>query len=169
MAGEQTLPAVLRAAAERFRDRPAFVEGQRTPTFADLLAEVRATARGYLAHGLEPGDRVCLWAPNSLDWVVAALAVSYAGGTLVPINSRSTGHEAADIVDHTKAKIVVVADGFLGRTQIADLRGASALPSVRQVVEIADLDAVNAAGRDVPAADVEARADAVAVTGASSP
>jgi acyl-CoA synthetase (AMP-forming)/AMP-acid ligase II len=157
----QTLPAVLRAAAERFGDRPALVDGQRMPTFADLLAEVRATARGYLAHGLEPGDRVCVWAPNSIDWVVAALAVSYAGGTLVPVNSRYTGHEAADIVDRTKARIVVVADGFLDRTQIADLKAASDLPHVREVVDIADLDALNRVGRDVAHDEVEARADAV--------
>ena len=59
--------------------------------------------------------------------MVAALAVSYAGGTLVPVNSRYTGHEVADIVDRTGGRFVVVADGFLGRTQVADLRAASAL------------------------------------------
>ena len=64
----------------------------------------------------------CVWGPNSVDWVVAALAASYAGGTLVPVNSRYTGHEVADVVDRTGATLVVVHDGFLGRTQIADLR-----------------------------------------------
>ena len=161
MPGPQTLPAALCAAAQAHGDHLAYVDGQRMPTFADLLAEVRATARGYLAHGLQPGERVCLWAPNSLDWVIAALAVSYAGGTLVPVNSRYTGHEAADIVDRTEARIVVVADGFLDRTQVADLRAASQLPSVRQVVDIADLDQVNAAGHAVTSDEVEARADAV--------
>jgi acyl-CoA synthetase (AMP-forming)/AMP-acid ligase II len=104
---------------------------------------------------------VCIWAPNSLDWVVAALAVSYAGGTLVPANSRYTGHEVAEIVDRTSARVVVVADGFLGRTQIADLRAASDLASVRTVVDVTELDALVEAGRDVDAEDVEARADAV--------
>jgi acyl-CoA synthetase (AMP-forming)/AMP-acid ligase II len=156
-----TLPAVLRAAAERFGDRPAFVAGERRLSFRGLLDAVRDVARGYVAHGLEPHDRVCLWAPNSLDWVVAALAVSYAGGTLVPVNSRYTGHEAADIVDRTKARIVVVADGFLDRTQIADLRAASDLPHVRQVVDIALLADLVRAAEAVTEDVVEARADAV--------
>lgn len=156
-----TLPAALRAAAERFGDHPAYVEGDRTLSFRGLLEEVRAVARGYVAHGLRPGERVCVWGPNGIDWVVAALAVSYAGGTLVPINSRYTGHEAADIVDRTHARVVVVADGFLGRTQIADLRAASDLPSVSEVVDLADLASVVAAGAGTPEAEVEARADAV--------
>ena len=49
----------------------------------------------------------------------------------MPANSRYTGHEVADLVDRTGATIVVVADGFLGRTQIADLRAASDLASRR--------------------------------------
>ena len=109
-----TLPGVLRAAAERYGDRPAYVEGDRTVSFTELLDQVRAVARGYVALGLEPGDRVVVWAPNSIDWVVAGLAVSYAGGTLVPANSRYTGHEVGDIVDRTGASLVLVADGFLG-------------------------------------------------------
>jgi acyl-CoA synthetase (AMP-forming)/AMP-acid ligase II len=157
----RTLPAALREAAERFGDHPAYVEGDRTLSFRGLLDEVRALARGYAASGVEPGDRVAVWAPNSIDWVVAALAASYAGGTLVPVNSRYTGHETAEIVDRTRARLVVVADGFLGRTQIDDLRAASDLPSVAQVVDIAALDAVVRAGEQVPRSDVEARADAV--------
>jgi HIP---CoA ligase len=160
--GPQTLPAVLRAAAETFGDHPAYVEGARTLSFSELLDDVRAVARGYLAHGLEPGERVCVWAPNSIEWVLAALAVSYAGGTLVPVNSRYTGHEVADIVDRTGARIVVVADGFLGRTQIADLLAAGELASVREIVDLADLPRLLDAGAAIPGADVEARADAVA-------
>ena len=105
----QTLPAVVRAAAERFGARDAVVDGQVTLSFADLLDAVRDTARGYLALGLEPGERVALWAPNSWQWEVAALAVTYAGGTLVPLNTRYTGHEAADVVRRTHARFVVLA------------------------------------------------------------
>ena len=65
----------------------------------------------------------CVWAPNSIDWAVAALAVSYAGGVLVPANTRFTGHEVLDLVTGPRP-LVVVADGFLGRNQVADLRAA---------------------------------------------
>ena len=146
---EGTVPAVLRAAAETYGEHPAFVADGRTLTFAGLLEEVRATAAGYRERGFAPGDRLVLWAPNSLEWVVAALAVSYAGGTLVPANSRYTGHEVADLVDRTHATLVVLADGFLGRTQAADLRGASDLASVREVIEIGELATVRAEPGDI--------------------
>ena len=139
-ASPRTIPGVLRAAATTYADRPAYVEGARRVSFAELLEVVRGTAAGYAARGLRPGDRVVLWAPNSIDWVVAALAVSYAGGTLVPANSRYTGHEVAELVDRTHARLVVVADGFLGRTQITDLRAASGLASVTEVIDLADLN-----------------------------
>ncbi|WP_183408143.1 FadD3 family acyl-CoA ligase [Nocardioides pocheonensis] len=159
----RTLPGVLRAAAHRFGDHPAYVEGERNVSFQALLDHVRDVARGYLAYGLEPGFRVVVWAPNSIDWVVAALAVTYAGGTLVPANSRYTGHEVADLVDRTGAALVVVDDGFLGRTQVADLRAASALPSVRDVIDIKFLqvDVGDVDAHDVTLDEVEARADAV--------
>lgn len=157
----RTLPAVLAAAAERFGEHPAYVESDRTLSHAGLLEEVRATAQGYVALGLQAKDRVVVWAPNSIDWAVSALAVSYAGGVLVPANSRYTGHEVADIVDRTRATLVVAADGFLGRTQIADLQAASDLASVREVIDIENLAWVQDLGEGVTTEEIEARAGGV--------
>ncbi|GAA1772133.1 FadD3 family acyl-CoA ligase [Nocardioides hankookensis] len=155
----QTIPAALGDAADRFGDHPAYVQDGEVVTFLELLRRVRRAARGYVAAGLEPGDRVVVWAPNSIAWVVAALATSYAGGTLVPANSRYTGHEVAEIVDRTSARIVVVEDGFLGRTQIADLRAASELASVSLVVELAHLADIDMGS--VTTADVDRLAESV--------
>jgi len=146
-----TVPGVLRAAARTHGDKPAYVDGDRTVTFAELLALVQSTAGGYAALGFSPGDRLVLWAPNSIDWVVAALATSYAGGTLVPANSRYTAHEVADIIERTDAKLVVIADGFLDRTQRADL---TPLVPGRTLIDITELPT-----SDSP--EVEGRADAV--------
>ncbi len=131
-----TLAAALRDAAGRHGDRLAVVEGDRTLSFSDLLQGVRITAAGYIALGLEPGDRVCLWAPNSTDWIVAGLAASYAGATLVPVNSRYTGHEAYDIAARTGARIFVVANGFLGRDQVSELRAVGDLPELSAIVTL---------------------------------
>ena len=131
-----TVPGVLRAAARTHGEKPAYVNGDRTVTFAELLALVQSTARGYAGLGLAPGDRLVLWAPNSIDWVVAALATSYAGGTLVPANSRYTAHEVADLVERTDAKLVVLADGFLDRTQLADL---TPLVPGRTLIDVTEL------------------------------
>lgn len=182
----QTLPAALRAAATAYADRPAVVDGERTVTFAELLDRVRTTARAYAALGVEPGDRVALWAPNSLDWIVCGLAASYAGAALVPLNTRYKGAEVAEIVVRSGTRLLVVEDGFLGRSQYAELAEAAAehadelgsesdlvpgLPSLDAVVRIgegelppgltsaADLPAV---ANDVPLDVIELRADAIA-------
>ena len=149
-----TLPAALRAAATSFGDANAYVEGDRALTFNGLLESVRGVAGGYVTRGLQPGERVVVWAPNSIDWVLAALAVSYAGGVLVPANSRYTGHEVADIVERTDARLVVVEDGFLGRSQIAELSAAGV--DARRIVSMENLGRLS-----VEHPDVEARADAV--------
>jgi len=160
-----TIPAILRAAAERYGDKPAYVEGGRTLTYADLHDQVRELARRYVGHGLAAGERVVAWGPNSIEWVIAALATTYAGATLVPANSRYTGHEVADLVDRTGATTVMVADGFLGRRQLEELRAASEIPSVRVLGEISKLSLDHRGGerqvREATVEEVEARADAV--------
>ena len=136
MLGCETLPSLLRAAAEEFGERPAYVEGDRTVSYAELLDRVRAVAVAYVDAGLEVGDRVALWAPNSIEWAVAALAVTYAGGELVPLNSRYVASEVADVLQRVDAHAVIVADGFLGGTQVADLE---AVGTTAWVVDLADL------------------------------
>ena len=137
MLGCDTLPDLLRAAAEEFGERPAYVEGERVLSFGGLLDRVRGVATAYVDSGLGPGDRVAIWAPNSTDWAVAALAVTYAGGQLVPLNSRYTAHEVADVLDRVDARLVVVEDGFLGRTQVADLEATG---TKARIVDLAGLD-----------------------------
>ena len=168
-----TLPDALRCAAQRYGDRPAVVDGELTLTFGQLLEQVREAARAYAALGVRPGDRVLVWAPNTWHWVVAGLAVSYAGATLVPVNSRYTAHEVADVARRTRATLVVVADGFLGRHQVDDLLevgqgpqtklirispGAVLKPPATQLVDWDDLAAVAAT---VAADDIEQRAGEV--------
>lgn len=151
MLGLETLPALLRDAAERFGDHPAYVEGSRTVSYADLLGLVERTSAAY---GLSPGDRVVIWGPNSIDWAVAALAVSYTGGVLVPVNSRYVGAEVADVVERTDAKVVVVHDGFLGRDQVRELADAGVTDQVVTLQDLLSRDSVPATPPDVSPDDV---------------
>ena len=120
----QSLPALLRDAAERFGDHPAYVEGDRTVSYAELLRLVEKTAEIYDNSGRSVGEKIVIWGPNSIDWAVAALAVSYAGSVLVPVNSRYVGSEVVDIAERTNASLIVVHDGFLGREQVHELTKA---------------------------------------------
>lgn len=135
-----TIPAVLRAAAERYDDRPAYVEDGRVLTFAGLLDRVERTASAYRAAGVGAGDRVVLWAPNSTACAIALLAVSWAGATLVPANTRYLGAEVAEIAERVDAALVVVEDGFLGRAQVAELRAEGLTRPVALLADVTDPD-----------------------------
>ncbi len=132
------LPALVRDAAERFGDHPAYVVGASSLSYAGLLDRVERTAEAYRAAGVGPGDRVVLWGPNSIEWAVAGLAASYAGGVLVPVNSRYVGPEVADVVRRTDARLVVVDDGFLGRHQVQELAEAGVTERVVGLPEVTD-------------------------------
>jgi acyl-CoA synthetase (AMP-forming)/AMP-acid ligase II len=99
-----TLPGLVQDAATRFGEAEAIVDlhgpGASTTRWSfDRLAEEVATAtRAVVAHGIEPGDRVAIWAPNCAEWVVAALGSVGAGAVLVPLNTRYKGAEAAYIL-----------------------------------------------------------------------
>ncbi|KRC50024.1 MULTISPECIES: FadD3 family acyl-CoA ligase [unclassified Nocardioides] len=135
-----TIPAVLRDAAQRYGDRPAYVENDQVLTFADLLDRVERTASAYRDAGVRRGDRIVLWAPNSTAWVIAALAVSWSGATLVPANTRYLGAEVAEIVERVGAALVVVEDGFLGRHQIDELRAEGVSRSVVTLASVTAAD-----------------------------
>src|SRR6476619_4560021 len=110
----RTLPAVLAAGARAWPDQEAVVDGEVRLTFAGFAEAVERFAAALVAAGVEPGDRVALWAPNSWRWVVAALGTVTAGAVMVPLNTRFKGTEAGYILRRTRATVLVTDDGFLG-------------------------------------------------------
>ncbi|THA28118.1 fatty acid--CoA ligase family protein [Streptomyces sp. A1277] len=166
-----TVAQLVRAAAERYGDREAVVEGRTRLTYTGLGARVERAAAACMAAGVEPGDRVAVWAPNTLDWIVSALGAVTAGAVLVPLNTRFKGAEAAYVLERCRARLLFVTGTFLGTSYVASLRRASAeLPHLEKVVVLADTapeDYVTwkdflAAGEGVSSAAVRARADAIA-------
>jgi acyl-CoA synthetase (AMP-forming)/AMP-acid ligase II len=162
-----TIPAAVAHAARAFGSAPALVEpGARQWSWEQVHAEVRRVARALIAYGLQPGDRLAVWAPNSAQWMLTALGASYAGLTLVPVNTRYTGVEALDVIHRSDARGLVVTGPFLGVDRLAALRAAAAedgIPLPRLIVTLPDdWKTFLAYGDDVPAGRADARADAVA-------
>jgi HIP---CoA ligase len=118
-----TVAALVQEAGERFGPLDAVVDGSRRVTFAELATAVRRAAAGCAAHGVGPGDRVAIWGPNSLEWVVSALGALSAGSSLVPLNTRFKAAEALDIVDRSGSRLVFVSRPFLGNDYAAMLGG----------------------------------------------
>jgi acyl-CoA synthetase (AMP-forming)/AMP-acid ligase II len=108
-----TIPALTAAAAEQFAEQIAIEDGNTRLTYAQLFEEARSFGAGLAAAGIEPGDRVAIWAPNSARWVVAFLGLSRAGAVLVPVNTRFKGGEAADILARSRARALVTVTDFL--------------------------------------------------------
>ena len=109
-----TIPAVLRAAVAEVPDREAVVTPEARLTYAQLLDLVQTFSRAALASGIGAGDRVALWVPNTVDWVVAMLGLTGIGAIIVPINTRFKGEEARYLLDKTQASTLLVDDAFVG-------------------------------------------------------
>ncbi|MEZ5320952.1 MAG: FadD3 family acyl-CoA ligase [Microthrixaceae bacterium] len=131
------MPALAMRAARLFGDREAVVDLGVEPalrlTFADLEREARATARALVHAGIEPGDRVAIWAPNIWEWPVALVGLHMAGAVLVPLNTRYKGTEAAFILGRSGAKALFCVNGFLGNDYVGMLAG-SELPELTTTV-----------------------------------
>ena len=165
MTGQLTTPAVLDRMACDFADNDALITADRRFTFAELREEVRHTAAAIVGSGVHPGDRVALWSPNTWHWVVACLAIHYAGAVVVPINTRYTAEEAADIIGRTGAPLLIAMGRFLGVDRVAELN-RDALPALRRIVRIPVEDSDGTwddflAGPQPPLSEVDARAEAV--------
>jgi acyl-CoA synthetase (AMP-forming)/AMP-acid ligase II len=120
-----TIPDLIGRAAAESGDREALVDGDLRWTFADLAEQVYRCAGAMIAAGVEPGDRVAVWAPNGHRLVVAALGAVTAGAVLVPVNTRFKGDEAGWILSRSGARLLLVENGFLGNDYVGMLREAA--------------------------------------------
>ena len=108
-----TLAQLLFSSAEQFAGRTAIEENGESIDFAQLPERVMAFTRGLMAMGIQVGDRVGIWAPNSTDWILAALGIHCAGAVLVPINTRMKGLEAADVLERSGCRLLFIQQRFL--------------------------------------------------------
>lgn len=159
----RTIPQVLDRIADKFPEHDALVTEDRRLTYGQLRAEVRRAAAALIDLGVNAGDRVAIWSPNTWHWVVACLATTYAGGVLVPLNTRYTASEATDILARTGAPLLFASGEFLGADKAASV-DRDALPELRHVVRVpiekddGTWDEFMARGGDLDAADARAAA-----------
>lgn len=85
-------------------------------TWREFAEQIRHFGQFLLDAGVESGDRVAIFAPNSVEWISAALATQAVGGVMVPIYPSSSADDAAYVVEHSGAKIVFAdTDEIFGR------------------------------------------------------
>ncbi len=118
----RTTGHLLSDAATQWGDRTAIVDVDRTLTYSELAADAQKVSAALLRRGVEAGEVVAIWAPNSWRWVVFALGAQMAGAAIVPMNTRYRGREASHIMGATRPKALFVHQGFLDNDYMGMLR-----------------------------------------------
>ena len=116
MSGDWTIADLLRSVARR-GDHPAVIvsgaEGHAVWRGADLARDATALAHGLRAAGIQRGQRIGICAPNSAQWIIAALAIMLAGGVLVAIDDLSDTPQLAAAIDASGAGLVFITAAHL--------------------------------------------------------
>jgi acyl-CoA synthetase (AMP-forming)/AMP-acid ligase II len=166
----QTIPQVVRDAAERFGDREGIVDGDIRLSFRELAAEIERAACALIASGVEAGERIAIWAPNAYEWAVASFAIHSVGAVVIPINTRFKGDEAAYVLEAAGAHRLFTVTDFLDTDYVALLQQASTPVDLDEIVILrgtvpdgcTSFDTFMARADGIDPAAAAARADAVA-------
>ena len=118
---EHTIGEALALAAARWPDAEALVsrrQGVRW-TWAELLERADQLAAGLLTLGLEPGDRVGVWAPNCAEWTLTQFATARVGLIQVNINPAYRAAELEYTLNKVGVAALVCADRFKASDYVA--------------------------------------------------
>ncbi len=110
-----SLPAVLRARAERTPDAPFVTFDGERRTYADALLAAERTAAALASLGVNRGDKVAAFLPNCAEILDLWFGSSLLGAVFVPVNTGLKGDGLRYIVEHSEAKFIA-ADGALLET-----------------------------------------------------
>src|SRR5699024_5550305 len=132
-----------------------------TPISARQMHErVSAVAKGLMASGIGPGDRVGLMARTSAEWTLTDFAIWYAGAVAVPVYETSSPDQTGWILSDAKVKAIVVEHGE-HREVVEKARDQAPVLEHIWVLDDGALDTLAQAGTDVTDEDLQARYDAL--------
>src|ERR1700730_14679249 len=172
----RTIDGVLQGAAAETPHRGALsvpFQSMRW-TFGELDLAVERVARGLIACGLKPGERIGIWAPNCAEWILTMFAAARAGLVLVNINPAYRSTELKFALRLVGCRALVFAPRFktsdyaqMLRSLIPELAAAApgrlecaAFPELRLLVQLGtkhssgtlSFDALKASGHDLDGA-----------------
>ena len=109
-----TIGSYFDHACERHGPREALVVRHQNArlSYAELRRRVNAVACSFMRLGLKPGDRVGIWSPNSLEWVLTQFATAKAGLILVNINPAYRRAELEYALNKVGCRALILAPGF---------------------------------------------------------
>jgi fatty-acyl-CoA synthase len=122
-----TLGALLTRLAAEHPQREAMIYPHRQLrySFASLEILVRRVAKGLLYLGIQPGERVALWATNEPEWIILQFALAKIGAILVTVNTSFRTAELAYLLEQSEACAIIA---------IAGLRDVNYLAAIYELV-----------------------------------
>ncbi|MGB4137454.1 MAG: long-chain fatty acid--CoA ligase [Microbacterium sp.] len=130
--------------------------GWRDITAADFRTAVVALAKGFIAAGIQPGEKVGFLARTTYEWTLVDFALFYAGAVMVPIYETSSPAQIQWIMEDSGA-IALLVESAEHYSRVDEVRGD--LPLVREVwqLHLGAIDALTAQGAEVSDDEVERR------------
>src|SRR3954468_10659834 len=170
--GSKTIADLIGRAAEQYGERVAArhkaAGAWHDVTFADAAEVAREIGLGLIDLGIEPGERVCLLSTTRIEWTYCDFAISSAGAVVVPIYATNSPEECEWVARNSEAVAVVCEDAeqvakiAAVRERLPDLRTIVVIDPAGDTADAIALDDLRARGRSRDAAELEARAAAVA-------
>lgn len=101
-------------ATGQYADREAVVSihQQIRFTYSQLAEHVNTLAKAFISAGLQKGDRIGIWSPNNVQWLITQYATAKAGLILVTINPAYRSHELAYVLKQSGCKGLVLQNKF---------------------------------------------------------
>jgi fatty-acyl-CoA synthase len=136
------LAAVLDARATAAPGHPAILYHGAAISYGELQAQSIAASKSLMAFGIGRGDRVGVLLGNQPEWVIMALAASYLGATLVPLNTWYKETELRWTLRHCGLRLLVSAARFLKADYLALLDKLLPVRSATGAVSSAEFPAL---------------------------
>ncbi len=149
---QSTITQHLAQVVDSYPDQEAIVVRHQNIrwSYREYLQEIERVAAGFVAMGVQPGDRVGIWSPNNIEWALVQMATAKIGAIMVCINPAYRPEELAFAINNVEVKYLVMAQEFRGSNYVEmiyslmpslkdpDSTKTNRLPSVSQVISIGE-------------------------------
>ncbi|MBL5975147.1 MAG: long-chain fatty acid--CoA ligase [Candidatus Leucobacter sulfamidivorax] len=131
-------------------------EGWTAVTAAGFRDRVAALAKGFVAAGVQPGDRIAFMCKTSFEWTLVDFALHYAGAIMVPVYETSSAVQMHWILEDSGARgIITETADHAGR--LAEIRDEVKNIEIAWRLDEGAIDALVASGAEVPDAEIDRR------------
>ncbi len=114
---------LLARGSRKYPQNIAVISMGKETSYEQLEALVNRTANNLLLNGISKGDKVAIFMPNVLEFVVLYFAIQRVGAVVVPINAKFVRNELEYVLEHSDAKAIFVHELIFTQAEALDFTG----------------------------------------------